>query len=95
MFVRTNCCKVLTAKLSSSYLLKSIDFYQNFVEISFSSVPLFQVILSMSIIDNKGLVVAGIISNLTLISQIKIKNILRRCIFPWVSSLCQSRGKAN
>jgi hypothetical protein len=49
----------------------------------------------MSIIDNKGLVVAGIISNLTLISQIKIKNILRRCIFPWVSSLCQSRGKAN
>jgi hypothetical protein len=60
LYVDTVCCNVLYAKLSSSFLKMSPISYPNFVEILFSSQTLFEIALSVNIIDFEGIAVSGI-----------------------------------
>ena len=59
LYVDTICCNILNAKLSTTFLVKSPVTYQDFVVLTFSSQPLFQLALTLSIVDSSGTVIAG------------------------------------
>jgi len=59
LYVDTICCNLLNAKLSTTFLVKSSVTYQDFILLTFASRPLFQLALTLNIIDSSGNVIGG------------------------------------